>query len=212
MIRVNQYPQPANFDVDVKIPGERFLAATPNPSKRQFEPHRYWNIIHDDLYSICNGICAYCASWTPRRGTPSDPNFTSIDHFIPKSIDPKLAYDWSNYRLCRARMNVNKGNSVEIIDPFFIKNGWFTIDFTSFLILPNSSLELMKISRIEKSIEVLGLNENDFVEQRLDVIYNYSQGNISFADIISSYPFIALEMQRQEFDTNFKDDIKELSI
>ncbi|NMH26543.1 HNH endonuclease family protein [Flavobacterium silvaticum] len=212
MIQIVQHNEPANFDTDVRIPGTNFLAIVPHPSKKQFQPHKYWNRIHNDLYVLYDGICAYCASWTPRRATPSDPNYTSVDHYIPKSKNPGLAYDWLNYRLCRARMNANKADSLEVLDPFFIQNGWFVIDFTSFLILPNSSIEPWKASRIEKSIEILGLNDNDFVDQRLDIIYSYSQETISFADLSSTYPFIAMEMKRQDFDNNFKDDIKMLSL
>lgn len=208
MIRVNQFNPPLDFDVRVKIPGEKFLATNPTPSNKQFKPHCYWNLIHDELYNLYHGICSYCASWTPRHILPSDPNYTSVDHFIPKSIDAKLAYEWSNYRLCRARLNANKDNNLDVIDPFYVQNGWFIMDFTSFLILPNAVLTSFQFSRVEKSINILGLNDNDFVEQRFDVIYKYSIDAISMNELISSYPFIALEMQRQNFDHNYKEDIR----
>jgi hypothetical protein len=210
MIRVQLYAPPNDYVRRVKTPGERFLARNPHPTTAQFKPHSYWQLIHNDLYNIYNGICSYCASWTPRHASLTDPNYTSIDHFIPKSIDHRLAYEWSNYRLCRARLNSKKDNSLEIIDPFYVQNGWFIVDFTTFLILPNPNLPLYLFDRVYLSITILGLNDNDFVEQRLDVIYKYSINSVSMNDLIDTYPLIAEEMTRQGFDANFKEDIKKL--
>lgn len=208
MIAISRFAPPAGYTNNVKTPGERFLRTNPNPSRADFKKHEYWRYIHNDLYNLYNGICAYCASWTPRHALPTDPNYTSVDHFIPKSQMPSMAYDWTNYRLSRARLNSNKGNSLEIVDPCHIQNGWFILDFTTFLILPNSTLTNVLFDRIDKSITLLGLNDNDFVDQRLDIIYDYAWDRININDLTSTYPFIVSEMLRQNFDIVFKADVK----
>ena len=130
MIRIQRYSPPPHYKQDVQQRGRKYLARNPTPSSRDFNGHAYWHSIHDNLYS---GICVYCATWTPRSGGADQ---TSIDHFIPKSEEPSMAYDWDNFRLCRRRLNTRKGASLEVMDPFYIEDGWFTIDFTSFLIRP----------------------------------------------------------------------------
>ena len=212
MIKVQQFDAPLNFLARVQIPGQRFLLRNPSPTRKDFKRHNYWSKIHDDIYNLYGGICSYCASWTPRRAVPTDPNYTSVDHYIPKSVSPSLAYEWSNYRLCRARLNSNKDSSLEVVDPFHVQNGWFIIDFTSFLIVPSPSIPELTQERVNLSIDILGLNDNDMLEQRLDVIYRYSIDEIDIAQLILSYPFIAAEMVRQNFDINFKAEISSLSL
>jgi len=212
MIRVPQFNPPHDFVPRVNSPGRIFLARNPNPTSREFKPHSYWKRIHDDIYNLYDGICSYCASWTPRNAQPTNPNYTSVDHFIPKAVSPALAYEWSNYRLCRARLNANKDSNLDIVDPFHVQNGWFIIDFTSFLIIPNSNIQNITRTRVVQSIDILGLNDNDMLEQRLDVIYKYSIDEINMNELLTTYPFIAAEIMRQDFDVVYKDAIRTLPI
>lgn len=137
MIRMRQFPPPAKYYPQVRVPGMSYLQINPNPSAAEFKRHAYWQKIHNDLYQLYNGICSYCALWTTRT-VRADRNYTSVDHFIPKSFQPMLAYEWTNFRLCRARLNANKDNSLDVIDPFYVENGWFQIDFTTFLLVASS--------------------------------------------------------------------------
>jgi hypothetical protein len=58
---------------------------------------------------------------------------------------------------------------------------------------------------IEHPIKVLKLNSDDnMVQERLDIIKDYSQGHIDFDFLERRYPFIAYELLRQ----NMRDDIK----
>jgi hypothetical protein len=210
MIRIEVFDPPATYINDVFLPGMQFLAASPNPSNKEFKRHSYWKRIHAPIYDLYGGICCYCASWTPKPKESNILDVTSIDHFIPKSVNPSLAYDWRNFRLCRSRLNINKGNSLNIMDPIAIRNGWFILDFSSFLILPDPTLALYLKKRINDSITILGLNGNDYLEQRLDVILNYSINVISFEELQEKYPFIGIEMIRQDFDLNYKELISSL--
>jgi hypothetical protein len=209
MIQIPQFRPPANFDNQVRNPGLRFLRRTPRPTNDQWGKHNFWRYAHDDLYNLYHGICAYCASWTPRgKGTNSPDKMTSIDHFVPKSHVPTLAYEWSNYRLCRARINASKGERTDIIDPFQIHGDWFIIDFYTFLISANGGLPPLIETNIENTITALELNHNDFVEQRIDVIKGYSLGLLNFGQVQEKFPFIAYEMTRQRFDEDYLDDMR----
>ncbi len=187
------------------------MARQPHPTASEFRKHAYWTEIHDDLYRDYKGICAYCASWTPRSpGGRLD--HTSVDHFLPKSLNPLLAYEWDNFRLCRARLNANKGDQLSVIDPLYVINGWFTLDFTTFLIAPNDSSPAYIQYHVNESITTLGLNADDYVNERIGVIKEYCLGSTSLSDLKSFYPFIATEIVRVDFDRTLKPEMRDFFI
>jgi len=213
MIRIQKFNPPDNFDIRVKNPGIKFLLDTPNPNNNQWKKHNYWKNAHNDLYNLYNGICAFCSTWTPRGFGSNDPSqMTSIDHFIPKVHRPTLAYEWDNFRLCKARINSNKGESLEIIDPQYIDGDWFILDFDTFLINSNEGLPVYLTNRIERTIEILDLNHNDFVEQRIDIIKAYVLEYVTFIQLEEKFPFIAYEMLRQDFNYAFRNKMHDYFI
>ncbi len=210
MIKVTLPSPPANYHAAVEKPGEAFLRRKPNPTSKDWEKHRYWAKIHDYLYNEHKGICLYCASWTPRKKEPAKLDYTSVDHFQPKTHDPILAYKWSNFRLCRARLNNYKDNFQDVLDPCSISDDWFHLDFTSFLIRPSSNITDVNLKqKINDTINRLHLNsDNDYVNERVNVIKEYSLDKLSSKLLSEKYPFIAYQMRVQNFDFNFKDQIK----
>lgn len=205
MIHVDLQPEPINFNTDVRIPGKHFLERNPNPSGNQWKKKAYWKKISADLYAAYNGICAYTGFWFSKSTTP-----VSVDHFLPKSIKPELAYEWNNYRLTTQIMNNYKDNNL-IVDPFEISNGDFMIDFPSCLIKINPNLPKEKIERIQSTIDVLKLNSSDDqVQARCDIIMNYINGEISQQYLKKKYPFIAYELERQNLIEKIKEIVKPL--
>src|ERR1700689_4415537 len=130
MIRVNQAPEPGNFDDRVRQRGLRYLG---NPARRptvkQWSSHSYWREVGNELHNAYAGICAYSCHWIPY-----DTGADTVEHFRPKDTYPTEAYEWSNYRLVCATLNGRKGTFEDVLDPFVIQNGWFVIDFPSMLI------------------------------------------------------------------------------
>ena len=206
MIRVGPSAPPAHYNASVKVPGEAFLRANPTPSGHDWDGHNYWTRIHNDLYTAHGGICDYSASWTARRPHATSANdHTSIDHYIPKSVDCRRAYEWDNFRLSRARLNHRKGDHCDVMDPCGIQNGWFALDFTTFRIRPNGQLPEYVASWVRSTITRLQLNtDNDYVNERIAVIREYALGKIVFVDVQSRYPFIAQQMAAQNFDVSFR--------
>ena len=107
--------EPHDFNRRVRIPGEVFLRKTPHPNNEQWRLNSYWRHAIRHLFNAYNGTCAYCASWTFHASPANRPEDGTVDHFVPKSYSPHLAYEWNNYRLCRRRLNERKGNFQESI-------------------------------------------------------------------------------------------------
>lgn len=204
MIRVPTYPEPANFDARVRTPGRAFLATTPKPTHSQWRNNEFWALSHDQLYDVYGGICLYCASWTARKDSVRLTGNTSIDHFLPKSRCPDLAYEWSNFRLCRSQLNQRKDDALDVVDPLAINSDWFQLDFFTFRIQPNPAASRIVRARIESTINRLGLNDAGYVKERVAVMKQYCIHGIPFSKIEGKYPFIAREIRRTDFDTLIK--------
>ncbi len=202
---VTRQPEPPNFNTRVRTPGQRFLTRTPNPTSHEFKYHRYWSRAHNELYTLYSGVCAYCSAWIPMPRNPqASDDHSSVDHFIPKSHNPHQAYEWDNFRLARAFVNQDKGDSVNIDDPFEIPHGLFTLDFRTFLI--NASTDFQR-----HSATINLLNKSRLVEERTRWVSFYVRSFISFSELQKRLPFVADEMIRQEFDSTFLPRIRAIT-
>lgn len=190
MIYVHPQPEPENFENTVRKPGKKFLQKTSHPIN--WKHHEYWQKSLPDLYRVYGGICAYSAHWIPRSLT--DP---TVDHFIPKSNRPELAYEWDNFRLSCGRLNRLKLNYEDVLDPFTIGADWFWMHFPSLQLQPNKQLEHQDKSRIWATIARLQLNGSVAIEGREVWIKDYHDRQISFEFLKRNAPLIAREIERQ---------------
>ena len=117
MIHIDLRPEPLDFDVRVRQPGNAFLSANPTPNSKQWSKNNFWSRCSLQLYQAYGGVCAYCGEWFSRTTAQ-----VSVDHFYPKSSHQEKAYEWDNYRLTTQVMNGYKGDKI-VLDPFEIKNG-----------------------------------------------------------------------------------------
>jgi hypothetical protein len=193
MIFVQEQLEPADFTTKVRIPGQAFLRRVPRPASREYKSQRHWKHSLGDLYAAYRGICAYSAQWIPPHISKG-----SVDHYIPKHEAPELAYEWSNYRLCTEKMNNIKDDFMDVMDPFRIQNGWFTIDFAAFFIEPEDSLPDYLKTAVDDTITRLKLNDDDsLVQDRANLVQMYADDDVSFEFLERRYPFIASELDRQ---------------
>lgn len=202
MIHIDLKPEPADFDVRVRQPGNAFLTRTPNPNNGQWSKHNYWSRCSTQLYQAYGGICAYCGEWFSRTTAT-----VSVDHFYPKSTHQEKAYEWSNYRLTTQVMNGYKGDKI-VLDPFEIQNGDLVLDFPSCLVKPRKDMSPAEKSKAKSTIQILHLNDEDQANRRCEIIMEYICGNISRAFLESKYPFIAEELNRQNLYETIKDIMK----
>lgn len=196
MIHVSAQPEPSDFNNNVRRPGQRFLApflaADTKPRSKEFQKKgAFWKNAINNLHAAYNGICAYTCFYLV---SPE----SSVDHYLPKSRYPQLAYDWSNFRLSKPRVNHHKGDSEDVVDPFIIQNGWFVLDFPSCLVSPSKGLPIIVAEQVNKTIQVLKLNQDDdFVQERCDLMLDYAEGKVSLDFLSKRYPFLAVEIVRQ---------------
>jgi uncharacterized protein (TIGR02646 family) len=191
VIPVKKQEEPKNFYSEVRIPGQKYLKNNPRPKSKEFSKHDYWRNINPELYQLYNGICAYTGMWFSG-------NDKSVDHFLPKSKNPELAYEWDNYRLTTQRMNNTKGDEVNLVDPFEVKPDWFILDLDTYLIKPNKILAHSDQEKIMNTIKVLRLNrDDDRVENRREIIQGYKDKVFNFEIKKEKYPYIAYEIKRQ---------------
>lgn len=193
MIPVDRQPEPSNFNKNVRQPGKRFLAKKPTKSSKKFA--NYWRFARKDLHEAYKRICSYTCFYMPDTGT--------VDHFLPKSLYPNLAYEWDNYRLATPRVNQHKGNSTNIIDPFIVQSGWFVLDFPSCLIRSGYGLSKLQAKQVTETISALKLNDDDnFVQERCDIMLEFAEGNFDLDYLSRRYPFLASEIVRQGMRSN----------
>lgn len=211
MIRVEPQPEPLDFHEKVRKPGLRALAELRGqPAEARRGPKRqvketitsddlpdYWTKCLDDLHRAYRGICAYLCIHIP-AGVGSK----TTDHFSPKAprISPKLedAYEWSNYRLACGLMNTRKGEET-IIDPFLIDGTWFHLDLSTMAISASTDPELpVELrTRVEHTIRILGLDDDECRRARGDWYQPYLDGEIAFSFLEKKCPFLAAEILRQ---------------
>ena len=194
MIPVRRRPEYSEFDDEVRQPGLQFLKAKRHPNSREFDEHEYWRRARPHLVRAYAGFCAYTSLYIVG---PDE----SVDHFYPKSKYPCLAYEWSNYRLARRKVNSHKGDTIGIVDPFKVKKSWFILDFPSCLVRSGDGLNKEEKKSVEKSIEVLRLNDDDgLVQERCNFVRRLVSGKITPECLRRYYPFLSVEIERQGLD------------
>lgn len=189
MIPVTQKPEPAGFNAKVRVPGQAFLARVPHPSSDQFKRKQFWKDALPELRAAYDGVCAYSSFWVPSS--------SSVDHFHPKSIRPDLAYEWANYRLALDKINGNKADRTDVLDPFTIEAGWFVLDTASLFVKAEPALQANLRAAVEVTISALKLNDDLWVQMRFAIFTDYLNGELPLTNLQRRYPFIALEIRRQ---------------
>lgn len=199
MIPILEKPEPQGFNHKVREPGLTFLKTNSRPKSVEWKNRDYWRRSLQDLYSSYEGICAYSAEWIPYNT-----GVATVDHFVPKSVNPKLAYEWTNYRLSSLKLNSRKKDYQDILDPFTLEDETFVIDFPSLIVKPNSRLSDQQKNLVNATIKRLGLNNEASIKSRHRWIRGYANDDISLNFLDNNAPFIAFELRRQ----NLVDDIK----
>ncbi len=141
-------------------------------------------------------LCAYSSSRTfPRQGT--------VDHFRSCKNAPELAYEWTNYRHCSARINQYKGMSDEdVLDPFEIEDDWFEIILPSMQLVPTDKLPDQHRKRALYTLERLrllgGPSDNWVVRQRRSWYRRYLNGKAPLELLDEFAPMIARAIRKRD--------------
>jgi uncharacterized protein (TIGR02646 family) len=197
MIPVRPQPEPDGFDCKVRRPGLKWLAEhhiDPNNSPPDVSVlPALWTYSNKRLWEAYSGICAYLAIYFEFVTGAS-----STDHFIAKSKNAGLAYEWNNYRLSCLGANRNKNNFDDVLDPFEIVSRTFFIKFVSGKIYPNPILSPEEKNAAIKTIERLKLGSPENNAMRAGHYHNYINGDCSLRYLERYSPFVYAEIIRQE--------------
>jgi uncharacterized protein (TIGR02646 family) len=192
MIRVVPADEPAHFDERVRTPGRDFLQSVVGNRRVDVGTRPYWRRILPDLHRAYDGICAYTCHWIPY-----DVGSDTVEHFIPKSVDPSLAYEWSNFRLVCSRLNSRKREFQDVVDPFRVVKGMFLLMFPALHVIPGSRLTRTQKALAASTIARLRLNENRSVMMRQSFVEDYLDDKVSLPYLEDKAPVLAGELRRQ---------------
>lgn len=174
------------FACEAYIPADKF------PSY-WIDPRHDGRSTLDDLMDAYQQQCAYLAMHVERAtGGPS------VDHFVAKSEDWRLVYEWSNYRLSSSCVNAKKG-VLKVVDPFKVKLGWFELDFATFEVTRGANAPQTEWKRIDATRPILNLRDCCLQRQAYvgDYLLGPGKGGIDLPYLQSRAPFIASELRRQ---------------
>ncbi len=145
--------------------------------------------IRKQLIEMSSNLCAYCNCWL--KVTEYTPH---IEHYKPKEKFPNLEIVWHNLFASCPKCNEIKGSKFPDIEPLkpdkenYHFDYWFKIDFETNFIKPNKLRNLEEQEIAQKTIDWLGLNDNDRPEARFDELEKYNSSDIK--DVNKwSYPF-----------------------
>lgn len=173
----------------VRSKGTAYLAK--NPGTRDLRP--FWRDCLTNLWEAYDGICAYSCFHIP--GVIGG---ATVDHFLPKSSHPALAYEWTNYRLASQKLNARKQDFEDVLDPFCLAPNSFVLTFPAMLVVPGDGLTVTEEESVSKTIERLQLNRDEMmVDYRLQWVLDYCLGHISFEFLLRCAPFVGYEINRQ---------------
>ncbi len=201
MIRTARQPEPTNFDKKVRQKGIQtlkklgldFCLENPDESYEHGKSAKltsHWTAMNDEIYNAYGGICAYLS-------IRIHPSAVTIDHFRDKAHYAGLAYEWSNYRLCSYKINIDKGNNESLLDPFTMPLPTFSLfRLTGELIVVDSLDAETKISAVN-TIRILKLNSNKNCKARLEKLGDYIEGFTLLTFVQKDSPFLYYEIQAQ---------------
>ncbi len=196
MIPVAAQPEPAVFYAEVRQRGlahlnkKGFPLDQPLPPKADIEP--YWRACLTDLHQAYGGVCAYLGVFFERMMGGG-----SVDHFIAKSANAELAYEWSNYQLTCSTMNSRKREYSDVLDPFFLAPDLLRLQLSTGHIYPNPDLDAVPMRLVEETIERLGLDDSQCRELRARLYQDYLEHQLPANYLKDKSPFVWSEANRQ---------------
>ncbi len=190
MIPIEKQPEPPDFFDKVQKLGEEFLAQHPETRGSKLPP--YWRAVIPDLRKAYRGICAYTCHWIP-----PDTGWNTIDHFKPKERYPYYAYRWDNYQLVCGIVNGRKGTNENVLDPFTLQEGWFSMHFPSLQLITGKHLIAEAMKQVEQTIKILKLNDSTCIHGRRAWLQPYLDEEYGITYLEGKAPFLASELKRQ---------------
>lgn len=136
---------------------------------------------------------------------PEPPGFDEKVRQPGRARRPDLAFEWSNYRLATLYVNGRKGSHQDVLDPFEIEEGWFTLDLGTFEVRPGVHLEPELRARVQATIDRLDLNAPTYCDARAayhdECLGLGGASPLGFDWLERECPFVARWMERPTDDS-----------
>lgn len=202
MLRVEVVDEPPTFDRDVRQKGLSWMKDQgidlngELPEGVKLRP--FWRACVDELREVFDRRCCYSGHYMRKS------EVVPVEHAVPKSLRPDLAYEWSNYRYASQRINGRKGTKI-VLDPacFPADREVYHLDFVTGAIFPNPALmaDLPTLYRMaEKTVEDLELDDGLYRDERMEVWNMYlssSRGGPEREQLKKTNNFVWQEAIRQ---------------
>lgn len=133
---------------------------------------KYYRVkeIQDELAKASYGKCAFCEC------IPSEGGNLEVEHFIPKSLNHKLTFEWSNLLPVCRKCNDSKSNHDTVKEPILnpsIDDTERYIDFEYIRMIAKKGTEYYEQALL--TIEVCSLNGSRLLRARADILIRLSE-------------------------------------
>lgn len=175
--------EPANFDSEVRTPGNEWLLNNPAPTNKKLPG--YWRVFSDELRNGFNALCGYSCMHVFSDG--------EVDHYISVKNNRNLAFEWSNYRYSYGWANNFKKNfDNKILDPFEVGDGWFEVQIPSLQLIMTDKIPIEHRARAEFTIEKLQLRHGKVaIRMRRELYDSYKNGSLALSQLEQWAPLLA---------------------
>lgn len=178
----NPIPEPTEFNINCRIPGNRWLNTHGNKNEGCPSLWRKFNsALQDGFESRCGFLGQHITSGT-------------IDHFKSKKDNPSLIYEWSNYRFVEGWINSAKGSKSHtlIMDPFLVEKGWFEIILPSLQLVVSDRIPIQYRSLAESTLKNLPIRDDErAIKSRQSWLSAYRSGHLTLLGLKKYAPLIA---------------------
>ncbi|MCC6538676.1 MAG: hypothetical protein IT162_14065 [Bryobacterales bacterium] len=145
----------------------------------------YWQAALPELYDSYRGLCAFTGTRIERVV-----GARTVEHFKPKSKYPESAYDWANFRLVCGLMNGRKGDHEDVIDPFKLPSGVFTVNFVDGSVSIRRDCKKGWRAPAQRTIERLQLDDLECRTLRKNHALKILSGAWSLSEAEETSPFV----------------------
>ena len=191
MIRVTSpIAEPATFDAECRQPGRDWLVAHPAPKGR---PRDFWSPFRTELREGFARRCGYFAMLM---------HDGAVDHFVSwdtcKAMNPRLAYEWSNFRFIDPALNSRKGTrDDQLLDPFEVQDDWFDVDIPSLVLRITGRVPAQLASKAKFTVERLDLQQGrKAVSLRWEWYELHRSGELTLVGLHRNAPLVARAVDR----------------
>ncbi len=168
MVRLRRCPPPSGLVRYGALWTQRWLAIRSGSQDGDWATQRAKEILSGELRRLTFGKCAFC------EGLLGVTAYLEIEHYVAKTLDPAIAFQWENLfpicRLCNsAKSNTDHAGALlrpDVEDPESML--WLNPDNGE--LQPKPFLDVTDRSRIEQTIELCGLQRGPLCTKRINTM------------------------------------------